>query len=81
MMWGWGPTFGMGGSFMMFFGVIFWVLVIVGIVYAIRAFSGNTGSVSSQGSRSRALDILKERYARGEIDTEEYETRKREIVS
>lgn len=79
MMWGWGHMFGIGGFFMLPM-LIFWGLVIVGIVFAVRALSGNSGAVFPQDNRSRALDILKERYARGEIDTDEYETKKREIA-
>ncbi|HWP58468.1 MAG TPA: SHOCT domain-containing protein [Candidatus Acidoferrales bacterium] len=68
MWWGWG----LGMFFMM---LLFWGLVIVGLVLGIRW-------LISQGKESRsdsALEILRRRYARGEIDKEEFETKKRDL--
>ena len=67
----WGP-WGIGMMVMM---LVFWGLVIVALVLGIRW-------LITQGREPRAdslLEILKKRYARGEIDKEEYETKKREI--
>jgi putative membrane protein len=71
-MWGWGMGVGMISM------VLFWVLVILGIVVLVR-WIGNT-SASSPPSTT-ALDILKERYARGEIDKREFEEKKRDLAS
>lgn len=62
---------------MMAFGVVVWVLVIValvaGIIWLMRR---------SPASRSdRAFEILRERYARGEITREEYEARRRDLAA
>ena len=65
--WGWGM-----GLLM----VLFWVLVIVGIVYLIRSFIGAERKGMKEES---ALDILKKRYARGEISKEEFEEKKKDI--
>lgn len=58
-------------------GVTFLALLVVGVVAGIRWLSG-------QESRGRggetALDILKKRYARGELTKEEFEVRKRDIA-
>ena len=62
-----------GGGFMW----LIWILVIVGIVLAV-VFLVRGGEGTSTRSDS-ALDILKKRYARGEIDEEEYERRRREL--
>lgn len=64
---------------MMLFMVLFWVLIIAGIVYAIRATI--VSSTPASLGRNGAFEILKERYARGEIDAQEYEERKRALVS
>ena len=73
--WGWGGM--MFGGFMM---IAFWGVIIVLIVLAVRWL----GSSSAQGradstSGKAALDILAERFARGEIDKAEFEERKRSL--
>ncbi|MHB8841878.1 MAG: SHOCT domain-containing protein [Candidatus Aquicultor sp.] len=65
---------------MMLMMVLFWGLVIFGIVYAVRALSGTTGTVRYE-NRNTALETLKERYAKGEISTEEYEEKRRTLAS
>ena len=75
MMGNWGMGW-FGGIFMM----IFWVLVLVGLVFLIKWLIQTTNRVKSDaGNSNSALEILKERYARGEIDTTEFETMKLEL--
>lgn len=75
MMGGWGMGW-FGGIFM----IIFWVLVLVGLIFLIKWLIQTTSRPRSDtGSGNRALDILKERYARGEIDTAEFEKMKMEL--
>lgn len=71
--------FGMGGfGFGWIFMILWWALIIVGIVALVKwvMSSGAGGRSSGDG---RALDILKERYARGEIDQEEYDKKRRDL--
>ncbi|MGD9976248.1 MAG: SHOCT domain-containing protein [Desulfatirhabdiaceae bacterium] len=70
------------GWFGMIMMLLFWVLVIAGIVVLIRWLVQNTGnrSRSSVGTDSKAMDILKERFAKGEITRDEFESMKKEIL-
>ncbi len=76
---GWGM---MGGFswwwFMPIFMILFWGLVIWGIVALVRGLSGSRGSDSSRADS--ALEVLKKRYARGEINKEEYEEKKKDLA-
>ena len=70
--WGWGMGFGMIGM------VLFWGLIILGIVVLVKRLGGSSGSSGRPASKS-ALDILNERYARGEIEKPEFEEKKRSL--
>jgi putative membrane protein len=76
MMWGWGmPWFGM------IFMIIFWGLLIVGLVFGIRWLIQTTkGEKDFDHGSSRAVNILKERYARGEVNKEEFEQMKNDLL-
>ena len=62
------------------FFIIFWGLVIWGIVALVRGLSGSRGSDSAPPTADSALEVLKKRYARGEIDKKEYEEKKKDLV-
>jgi putative membrane protein len=69
----------MGGG-MGFIMIIFWVLVIGALVLLISAMAnGVGGSRQDRNETNKPLDILKQRYARGEIDKAEYEKMRREL--
>ena len=74
-----GGGFDMGwGGFGFGFGMLlFWVLVVLGIVVLVKWLVG--GRPSEPGSRGRALEILKERYAKGELTGEQFEQMKRAL--
>ena len=73
-----GANMGWGMGFGWIFMVLFWTLIILGIIAIVKWLSG--GSVGNAGSPQKtALDILKERYARGEIEQEEYQTKKNDL--
>ncbi len=76
MMGSWGMGW-FGGIFM----VVFWILILVGLVFVIRWLVLATSKKGDSGQpTSRAIDILKERYARGEIDKAQFETMKRDLA-
>jgi putative membrane protein len=79
--WGWGmhhPMWGLWGVWgfaMMLMMFVFWGVVIAGIVIGMRW-------LARQGRKSKpdaALEILRQRYARGDINKEEFEARKRDL--
>lgn len=65
--------FGFGGL-----GMLIWLIVLVAVVYFVLRFFRKSDALTGRGS-SRALEILKERYARGEIDMETYDRMKDEL--
>lgn len=82
--WHMGPGM-MGGWGMGWIGMIlmisFWVLVIVGLIFLVKWLILTTrGDARPMQSSSGALEILKERYARGEIDKQEFEEKKKDLI-
>ncbi|KUG52607.1 SHOCT domain-containing protein [Kocuria sp. CPCC 205292] len=86
MMWGDGMGGGMGWMW------LFWLLLILGtvvlVVVLVKALTGGSGGGTRQGGSAppptgagprRSREILEERYARGEISTEEYRERLRTL--
>jgi len=76
--WGNNGMMGNYGWLGILLGIIFLLIVIVIIVFAFKALSAKphndqTNNRSNDSSNNRPLDILKERYAKGEITREEYE--------
>ncbi len=57
---------------------LFWGVIIILAVLMAWIFIG--GPRTRSASRSTALDILRERYAKGEIDKDEYEQRRRTLT-
>ena len=57
-------------------GLIFWVLVIIGLVLLIKYLWESGGAKREPES---ALEILKKRYARGDISKEEFEEKKKDL--
>lgn len=68
----------MMGPFMWVFMALLWVLVIVGVIYLIKWLTSRTRT--DQSVQKSALDILKTRYARGEISESEFEAMKQKLA-
>jgi putative membrane protein len=80
MMWGWGAYGGYGapwglvGSSMM---MIFGVAIVVGVVFLIRHFIRQERHAGKEDS---ALEILRKRFANGEIGKEEYDEKRNNLA-
>ncbi len=70
MGWGW---IGLGIVHM----ALFWILVILGITVLVKWLAGS----SSDREGDRAMDVLRERYAKGELTREQFEQMKRDLGS
>jgi putative membrane protein len=76
MMGGWGMGW-FGGIFM----IVFWILIIVGLIFMVKWLVQTKEKGRENGNAgSRAIEILKERYASGEIDKSQFETMKRDLA-
>jgi putative membrane protein len=73
----------MGGSGLgygyMGLGLIFWILIIVGVVLLIKWFV-DQGKTTGGEQQMSAMELLKTRYARGEITAEEFEEMKKRLI-
>lgn len=80
---GYGPHMMWGGGYGWFMGPIVWLLFIVVaivVVVLLVRWLGVSGGAPESGAgapRKTPLDILKERFAKGEIDKSEYEERRK----
>jgi len=67
----------MGG--MWFFSILFWVLIIAGVVFITKWFLQRGRNKEGTGvNEESALDVLEKRYAKGEIDRETFEQMKKD---
>lgn len=73
--WGWGMGFGW------IFMIFFWALIVLGVVALAKWLFSAGGTVGSGGFSKTPPEILKERYARGEINREQYERMRRDLES
>ncbi|HEX9533529.1 MAG TPA: SHOCT domain-containing protein [bacterium] len=82
----WGMNGGMGAGWMvammgvnLLIGVGLLALVIVGVVAGIRWLSRIAGGYGNSPRSDPALDVLRERYAKGEIGRDEFERMRRDV--
>jgi putative membrane protein len=73
----WGhDMMGWGGGFFM---VIIWVMIIVGIVLLVKWIVASSGKDQRTSAIESPIELLKRRYAAGEIGKEEFEEKKKDI--
>jgi putative membrane protein len=79
---GYGPHWGMMGSYGGGFGMFIWPIILIAIVALVVWLVRSTapaGTLTILARRPAGLDVLEERYARGEIDRDEYLQKKKDI--
>lgn len=69
-----------GWGIWMIIMVIFWLLIVILIITMIWFLVRRAGNLGQDSSQESALDILRKRYARGEIDEEQYRRMKEELA-
>jgi putative membrane protein len=89
MGWGYGPQWGMmngwggygwGGPFQMIIWIVALVVIVALVAWLFRSGSHSGPYAGRIERRSAGLDVLEERYARGEINRDEYLQKKRDIT-
>lgn len=78
MMWGY-HGLGFGAGWMGLGMLLFWGLVIFAVVMLVRGFGGRSGFAGCHPRDKTPLDILAERYAKGEIDKSEFEQKRNDL--
>ena len=71
---GWGHMGDWGGGWMWLWGTVMMIGFAILIVWLVRASTGSAGPPQREPAE-RAREILAERYAKGELSTEEYRER------
>jgi putative membrane protein len=78
---GWGMMGGYGGYGYGFgiFHMIIWIVILIAIVALVVWLMRSATGPGMPPRRSTGLDVLEERYARGEINRDEYLQKKKDI--
>ncbi|MBA5867545.1 MAG: hypothetical protein GDA67_12715 [Nitrospira sp. CR1.3] len=71
---------GLGGWMGSVFMIVFWTLLIVALVLWIKSLLRQERRGSASGEPESALEILRKRYARGEISKEEFEEKRKHLL-
>lgn len=77
---GYNGNFGWMGLVGMGMHIIFWIFIFVLVLFLVRRYRKNHEGSFLKFHDNNALNILRERYARGEIETEEYEKKRDELI-
>ncbi len=77
--------YGFYSPFHIVFGFLSWIVFFVAILWLIQAMRGNNHLMDKVGKhgfgRDGAMELLRERYAKGEINKEEFESKKKDLMA
>jgi putative membrane protein len=68
MMWGYGTTYTWGGMLLMILSMLFWFALLGALIWALVHWLTRSSAPTTTSGNPSALEILQQRYARGEID-------------
>jgi putative membrane protein len=73
----WDYGWGMGFDFGWLVMGLFWILIILGVIYLIKLIVGGR---KTEEKEDTAIEILRQRYAKGEVSKEEFEKIKNDLT-
>jgi putative membrane protein len=76
-----GGGYGFMGGFGFFFMLLFWGLVLWGIIALVQSVSDNRNQPSGTPQEDAAMKTLRERYAKGEITKAEFDQMKKDLAA
>lgn len=80
MMW-WSDNSGWGWFWMALMMVVLWGFIAFAVVAVVRALGAQDRNATASGSGLSPEDVLAERFARGDIDVDEYRRRSDELTA
>jgi putative membrane protein len=80
MMWGYGVTYSWGGMLLMILSMLFWFALLGVLIWALVRWVTRTSVSSGTPGGPSALEILQQRYARGEIDDATFERMRQQLL-
>lgn len=73
-------NFGIGGGILfLVFNLIKLIIIVAGVIIVAKLITKSTGNTHIGNESNRAIEILKERYAKGEIDEDEYNNKLKKL--
>ena len=80
MMWGYGTTYTLGGMFLMLLSMLFWFALLGALIWALVHWLTTRSAGTSMSGEPSALEILQQRYARGELDDADFQRMRQQLV-
>jgi putative membrane protein len=80
MGYGFSPLGGFGMGFGFIFMILFWVIIIWAISASVKWFSHQQHQCQRETKNKTPIEILQERYAKGEINKQEFEEKKKDLT-